>query len=456
VDAAHPAPPRRPLALSERRGLRFLTLCSLYFAQGVPWGFVSIALIAVLNERGATQQQTGSLLALALLPWTFKIVWGPIIDSYRLRSLGQRRPWIVLAQFMMAVTLLVAFTAADVTAEATLATLGLIFFTHDCFASLQDVATDALAIDLLDDSERGRVNGFMWASKLFGISVGGAGMASVIAVWDLESGMRLMAGVILLIMLLPLLIPEHPGDKRFPWSPGTAAARQRAAAVRTGPVRVVRELLRAFGLRTTFLALGVALVAFICEGLSVPVTAELFIQEIGWTAERYGHAQGIFGTIGKLLGALGGGYLCDRIGPRRIIAAGTLVTTTTFLAFSLTHDLWTRDGYPLVLFFLMLETGLAMTSVSLFSLFMKIAWTTAAATQFTLYMTVLNAGNALGPMLTRLGLDHPAAYLLCASVAVLPLGLLPLLDPASVERRKAQSRQAEADAAGGLVAEPAG
>jgi PAT family beta-lactamase induction signal transducer AmpG len=446
---ARPVRPEGPLTLAECRWLRFLTLCSLYFAQGVPWGFVSIALIATLSERGVTQQQTGSLVALAVLPWTFKIVWGPIIDSYRLRSLGQRRPWIVLAQLMMALTLLVAFSAADVTEEATLATLGLIFFTHNCFASLQDVATDAMAIDLLDESERGRVNGFMWASKLLGISLGGAGMATVIAHWSLEMGMRLMAAMILLIMLLPLLFPERPGDKRFPWSAGTPVARERAAAVKTGPIRVLRELLRAFGTRTTLLAAGLALFMFIGEGLSVPVTAELFTQELGWTAEKYGQVLGVFGTIGKLLGALGGGFLCDRLGVRRMVAAGVITTACTYLAFSLTSASWDTEGYPLVLFFLLLETGLALTSVSLFALFMKISWTTAAATQFTLYMTVLNLGNATGPLLTRLGLGYAETYLLCAGLAVLPLFVLPLLDPESVLRRK------RSEAAGGGVTESA-
>jgi PAT family beta-lactamase induction signal transducer AmpG len=450
------------LALSNCRWLRFSTLCSLYFAQGVPWGFVSIALIAALSERGATQQQTAALVALSLLPWTFKIVWGPIIDSFRLQSLGQRRPWIVIAQFMMAMTLLTAFSAADVTEEATLATLGLIFFTHNCFASLQDVATDAMAIDLLEESERGRVNGFMWASKLLGISVGGAGMATVIAHWSLDMGMRLMAAMILLIMLLPLLVSERPTDKRFPWSRGTAAAVARARAVRTGPIRVVRELFRAFGLRTTFMALGIAFVTLICEGLHVPVTAELFTQELGWGAEKYGHAQGIFGTIGKLLGALGGGFLCDRLGARPIVAVGAIVTTITFLGFSLTAGSWTAEGYPLVLYFVMLETGLALTTVSLFALFMKISWTTAAATQFTLYMTVLNIGNATGPMLTRLGLDYMDTYLLCAGLAVLPLAFLPLLNPAPVLQRKLQElakapeEAEEAPVSSAAVAAPGG
>lgn len=189
-------------------------------------------------------------------------------------------------------------------------------------------------------------------------------------------------------------------------------------------------------MRATSLGLILALVTFICEGLSIPVTAALFTQEIGWTAEQYGHAQGIFGTIGKLLGALGGGYLCDKIGVRRIAGIGMTITVLTFLTFSLTAQWWMTDGYPLVAYILCLETGIAMTSVSLFSLFMKISWTTAAATQFTLYMTMLNVGHAFGPVLTRLDLGYPKTYMLCAALATLPLMVLPLLNPDNVLRRK--------------------
>ena len=181
-----------------------------------------------------------------------------------------------------------------------------------------------------------------------------------------------------------------------------------------------------------------ALFVFIAEGLSVPVNAELFTRKLGWTAEHYGHAQGIYGTAGKLLGALLGGFLADRFGARRIAGIGMFVTMSACLAFAMTSTMWTNAGYPLVAFFLLLETGLALTSVSLFAFFMKISWTTAAATQFTMYMTILNIGFAGGPLLTRLGLDYTDTYLLCAALAIVPVVFLPLLNPASVDRRKLQ------------------
>ena len=168
-------------ALSGHRGRRMTLLCLLYFCQGFPWGFATIALLATLSQAGHDKAETATVVALAILPWTFKFIWGPLIDSVRMPSLGLRRPWIAVAQFMMALTLLTAATSGAMDHDATLMYLAWVFFVHNCFASLQDVATDALAVDLLADSERGRANGFMWGSKLVGIAFGGAGMAIVIA-----------------------------------------------------------------------------------------------------------------------------------------------------------------------------------------------------------------------------------------------------------------------------------
>jgi len=191
----------RGATLADSRSRGTSLLCLLYFCQGIPWGFATIALLATLSQAGHGKVETATVVALAILPWTFKFIWGPIIDSLRMPSLGIRRPWIAIAQFCMALTLLSAALSGSMDSDATLIYLAWVFFVHTCFVSLQDVATDALAVDLLEDNERGRVNGFMWGSKLFGIGVGGAGMATVIACTNLQTAVLVQAGVILLIMI---------------------------------------------------------------------------------------------------------------------------------------------------------------------------------------------------------------------------------------------------------------
>ena len=91
--------------LTTSKWLRIGTLCILYFAQGLPWGFMLTALISFLASKGLTIVESGQLTAMATLPWTFKLFWGPIIDSFTYKKMGKRRPWILIAQIGMALSL---------------------------------------------------------------------------------------------------------------------------------------------------------------------------------------------------------------------------------------------------------------------------------------------------------------------------------------------------------------
>lgn len=379
-------------------------------------------------------------MALAILPWTFKFIWGPIIDSVRIPALGLRRPWIAFAQLMMALTLLTAATSGAMAQDATLQYLAWVFFVHNCFASLQDVATDALAVDLLRDSERGRVNGLMWGSKLFGIAFGGAGMATVVAHSDLQTAVLLQSGIVLAVLAVVLAWRERPGEKLLPWTPGVAS--NTAAASSFGPLITLRELRRALSTRTTFALLLVAATYTVTEGLYDPMTVELFVQQLGWTAERFSVAQGTWGVAGELCGALLGGYLCDRFGRRRIARLGLLMMAATLLTFGLTVESWSGPGYPHVLLLPAFKGSVAFMTVSMFSLFMKVSWTRAAATQFTAYMSLGNVGYAFGAKLntwvdlTGLPLDIADLYVLGGLLPIIPLLLLSGLDPDGVVARK--------------------
>ena len=180
--------------LSENKTLRMLTLCGLYLAQGVPWGFVTVTFAAWLAEpeQGITAEQLGPILAVATLPWSFKFLWGPVMDRFTIRSLGRRRPWIIFAQSAAILILGSMMLVNDLpnlvwtqTPEGTgwlqvvyrlvPGPLAALILFANVFISLQDVAVDALAVDLLAENERGRANGLMYASNYLGTAIGGAG-----------------------------------------------------------------------------------------------------------------------------------------------------------------------------------------------------------------------------------------------------------------------------------------
>ena len=423
----------------------------------MPNGFLTIALVAYLSAEGVDKVQTAKLISFALLPWSFKLIWGPMIDSYQFPALGLRRPWIVFAQLGMAATLLIASTSDSLTDPKTINFLGLVLFVHNAFQSLQDVSTDAMAMDLLPPNERGRMNGFMWASKLVGTSIGGIVLTTVLVRYSLTLGVRVQACLVLAIMMLPLLIRERSGEKLFPWSPGQRMA-PLGASVKVpgeavgllravaGPLRVARELMRAFSLSTTALALVVAFVMIACEGFHDVITPAVFTQTLGWSAEQYSQLQGGWGLLGRLLGAVCGGFICDRLGRRLTLGIASGTSTAAFALFGLTSAWWASASYPRALFIFVIQGSIAMTAVAAFSLFMKISWTAAAATQFTVYMAISNLGYAAGPWLVHLHLDNPAAYLAAAAVAALPIPLLFFLRPDAVVARKLVEEAASATA----------
>ena len=206
--------------LTENKTRRVITLCILYFAQGLPWGFASVAFAAYLVENGTEVKDIAILFATVALPWTFKWIWGPVVDAVFIERFGPRRQWVLFAQTGMAVSLggllFIDATIGDLNNEIALVTR--VLFIHNIFASLQDVATDALAVEILQPDEVAKVNGFMFAAKRLGIIIGGAALGVLVTKIGIIG--VIVASMILLLMVawFPLTMIEKPGVQLFPWS----------------------------------------------------------------------------------------------------------------------------------------------------------------------------------------------------------------------------------------------
>lgn len=429
------------MPLADRFGQRVATLCTLYFAQGVPWGFMTIALISFLTSRGVGESETGELAAIVLLPWTFKLVWAPLIDTVTIRSMGRRRPWIIGAELMMALTMLGLIFMGDLTHDLQL--LGWMFFVHNCFASLQDVSTDALAVDILPRLEHGRVNGFMWGSKLVGKGVGAAVMAQVMAVWGLSAAVLLQFILLLVIMLVPLLILERAGEKRFPWSAGGADKTGQETGLRN-PLEVLKDLARGFALQATLAFAVVGTIKTIGHGLAEIISKTLYTQQLGWSFVEVSVFMG-YAVIPEFIGAVGGGFLADRFG-RRYLLTISLVSYAAFtIAFSSFPNQWTETWFATL--YLVLYPGLfAVVTVSYLSLSMRISWTRSTATMFTTYMTLSNVGHVIGNWLAgpvRGSFSFEASFLLVGLLTLMTLLPLLMVKPGQVDERRAADRSTE-------------
>ena len=75
-------------------------MLTLYTMQGFALGVV-MCVSLVLNSMGV-KMEAQALFSFALYPFSFKILWAPIVDSISFGKFGLRKAWIVFAQTTVA------------------------------------------------------------------------------------------------------------------------------------------------------------------------------------------------------------------------------------------------------------------------------------------------------------------------------------------------------------------
>ena len=209
-------------------------------------------------------------------------------------------------------------------------------------------------------------------------------------------------------------------------------------AIVQNPLSVGKNLLKGFSMLPTFSAAIFILAAFIGSGISSAFLPALYTNKLGWEPDTYSQIVGIPGTMLEFFGALLGGYIADRIGKRKIIAAGYGAYGLLAITFGLMSNYWTNSFVSTA--YLIIHPGcISFGTVAIFSLYMQISWTQAAATMFTSYMAMANLSTTMG---TRLAgslegvLSYDSVFVLVGVLTLLPLGLLILIDPTRIEKLK--------------------
>ncbi len=156
--------------LDTPRGRRLL-FTILYAAEGGPIGLIWWALPTLLRVRQVPVGKITTVLALLVLPWAFKFLWAPLVDTLRPPGWGFKA-WIACSQVLMGLTL-VPLICLDPAAQ--FETVAGLLFLHAVAAATQDVSVDALAIRVVPAAERGSINGYMQAGMLVGRSLFGGG-----------------------------------------------------------------------------------------------------------------------------------------------------------------------------------------------------------------------------------------------------------------------------------------
>ena len=412
---------------------RVLTLCALYVAQGIPWGFVTVTFVTYLAAEGFAARDLALLLTLGTLPWSLKFLWGPVIDRYQYRPMGRRRPWILIAQSGMILILTLMIFFVDIENDVT--TIAYMFLVYNIFTSLQDVSTDALAVDILKPHELEKVNSYMFTSKTLGGMIGGAGLGTIISITGIKGALILQIPILLLIMLVPLYMRERPGEILFPWSDEEYIPTDEGTVENQNFKEIIGKVKTAFSLKSTQLGIVLSLFMALSHFL-IPLLPLLFVRELDWSEERFNATKGGLILVLTMVAYLIGGQLGKKFGGKSVIIYGTLTGALVSVVWGMTESLWSSTFY-LVFIWSVSTFVMALVSINIYSLMMRITWGEVGGTQFTGYMAMMNLSAIIGyqiaaPLADRY--DYPTLFLIAGVLETLIIFAALYIDPDETRR----------------------
>jgi len=341
---------------------RITLLSALYFAQGLPYGFFTQALPALLRKAGYSLTMI-SALSLLYLPWALKFLWAPYIDH-----VGTRRTWLLVLQISSVAGALL-LSVADPGHHLTLVLVAA--FVFNIIAATQDIVTDGLAVRMLEPSELGTANGIQVGAYRIGMILGGG---VLLMLFDRTGWSTVFAcmGALLALTVLPVFSLREP--------PISAATRGQQRLLFTG---WVKRLIKPGTLMFVFLICCYRFGDSMVSSILNP-----FLSDQGLTLAEIGAMKGIVGSGTSLLGAVLGGWFVTRVGRRHALLFSGLAQALTYVSYIVAA---LHVGGVAMLWFATVTEGVigTMATVALFTLMMDASDPDHAGTDYTLFASTV-------------------------------------------------------------------
>ena len=309
----------------------YILLFSLYWAQGLPVGFMTHALPVILRAQGVSLAHIGGF-GLLMLPWSIKIFWAPWVDRFGHAASGHYRSWIVPTQLLsVAVLLGLSFLPIQALNQPEyLLAFFVALLSMNLVGATQDIATDGLAVNMLHSQQQHWGNTFQVIGSRLGFIVGGGAILWALDWLDWQSTFLILAALVLL-NTLPILFFKEP--HRLKHTPSMTEAESFSW-------QKVKNYL-AYFYRTPNLAAWLAvLITFkIADGLSGPLLKPLMV-DLGLSFSQIGLYVTMLGAVAALAGAGLAGFSLKFL-PR----AQALLVFSIFKILSLAAYTWLAFQY---------------------------------------------------------------------------------------------------------------
>ena len=302
-----------------------LTMFFFGFTSGLPFLLMGGTLSVWLKESGIPLEHIG-LFSLVGLAYSFKFLWAPAVDRLRLPllgRLGQRRSWLLAAQMLLALSLLLM---AFITPAGSFWTFVAVTLLAAFAGATQDVVVDAYRIEIAPQEAQGALAATSTLGYRIAMLVSGA-LALLLAdhvSWSVVYCS--MAAAVLLVMCVTLFARE----------PEKTVVRVQSMrdAINEGVIGPFRD----FFLRYSGW-LGAALLLFMglfkISDQMIGVMALPFYLDCGFSKTDIGQVSKIFGVGIGIVGAFAGGAVVVWLGVQRSLLIAMLLGAVSNLLYLL-------------------------------------------------------------------------------------------------------------------------
>lgn len=356
-------------------------LGSLYVFQYIPATFLLQALPLLVRQQGMSLKLIG-LIPVLTLPWILNFLWAPLIDSYGFTRWGHYRFWIICFQLVVACTTIVC---ALLNIESNFTAVLICLFLLCLFCSSQDIATDALAVGLLEPDERGLGNGLQRGGGYLGNIIGGGGMLLLLNQLGWSATLLTMA-TMMVVSLIPVFLYQEKVQRK------TEKGRNIGSTTRslrlTSYFKTFISFCRRPGMGPWLMILLLYVMGpFMANAMFRPLLVDigLSIAEIGWLL-------GVVSYSISMLGAIAAGLLITPLGRKRsLLVFGWLeaLSIATYLlpAFGVTHR------FILYLAPILVNLAGSMSSTALLTVMMDKSRLDSPGTDYTIQTSAISVGG---------------------------------------------------------------
>jgi PAT family beta-lactamase induction signal transducer AmpG len=406
---------------------KMLACIFLGFSSGMPL-YVLISLVPAWLRSNQVDLATIGLFALIGLPYTWKFLWSPLMDRFKLPFLGRRRGWALLTQIVL---LLSIGVLGYFNPSTSLQTIVVIVFIVAWFGASQDIVIDAYRRELLADDELGTGTSiFVNAYRLSGLVPGS--LALIVADYQPWTVVFWVTALFMLVGIVTTLTIREVSDD--------------ALAPRSLREAVINPFVEFFS-RDGIMA-GLAILAFLFlyklgDNMATALATPFYI-DMGYSLSEIGSVAKVAGLWASIAGGLLGGILMLKLSINRALWLFGFVQMFTILPF-----VWlSQAGHTLAGLFLAVSgeyLGIGLGAIALTAFMARETSKAFTATQFALFTsfiaiprTVANAST--GFIVEAVGWTQ---FFIICTVAAIP-GMLLLLKVAPWnERRQGEAPEIE-------------